>query len=321
MFTGEEAPVLAARLLSNTALNAHFPPIEIRLGTTRGTNALLEHKGAKNLLFITKGFADLLEIGTQARPDIFSLNVQKRKKLVDKIIEIDERIDAQGDILKPLETSKYRSQIINLKNEGFESFSVVFINSYKNNIHEFIFKNLLIECGLKFISVSSELSPLIKILERAETTVVNAYLSPLIENYLSDISTNTMADLLIMNSAGGLMRTENFEAKDSLLSGPAGGVVGAAYIGELIGKQKLITFDMGGTSTDVSRFHKNFDYKFELEIGPAHIYSPAISIETVAAGGGSICKFDGYKLSVGPESAGANPGPACYGAGGPLTIT
>lgn len=321
LFTGEEAPVLAARLLSNTALNAHFPPIEIRLGTTRGTNALLEHKGAKNLLFITKGFADLLEIGTQARPDIFSLNVQKRKKLVDKIIEIDERIDAQGDILKPLETSKYRSQIINLKNEGFESFSVVFINSYKNNIHEFIFKNLLIECGLKFISVSSELSPLIKILERAETTVVNAYLSPLIENYLSDISTNTMADLLIMNSAGGLMRTENFEAKDSLLSGPAGGVVGAAYIGELIGKQKLITFDMGGTSTDVSRFHKNFDYKFELEIGPAHIYSPAISIETVAAGGGSICKFDGYKLSVGPESAGANPGPACYGAGGPLTIT
>ncbi len=321
IYTGEEAPVVAARLLTQTSLKSKFPTMEIRLGTTKGTNALLEHKGAKNALFITKGFADLLEIGTQARPDIFSLNIQKRKSLVDKMIEVDERIDSHGNILKHLDISNYKTQIEKLKKEGFESFSIVFMNSYKNNIHELIFKTLLIESGLIYISVSSELSPLIKILERAETTVVNAYLSPIIENYVGNITQNTQADLRIMNSAGGLMHTENFEAKDSLLSGPAGGVVGAAYIGDLIGYQKLITFDMGGTSTDVSRFYKNFDYKYELEIGSAHIYSPAISIETVAAGGGSICNFDGYKLTVGPESAGANPGPACYGAGGPLTIT
>lgn len=321
IYTGEEAPVVAARLLTQTALKSSFPSIEIRLGTTKGTNALLEHKGARNVLFITKGFADLLEIGNQARPNIFSLNIQKRKPLVDKIIEIDERIDAQGNILKPIDSSAYQKQIQELKEEGFESFSIVFMNAYKNNIHEQEFKRLLIESDLKYISVSSELSPLIKILERAETTTVNAYLSPIIEHYLENITQNTQADLRVMNSAGGLMRTENYEAKDSLLSGPAGGVVGAAFIGELIDQDKLITFDMGGTSTDVSRFHKAFDYKYELEIGSAHIYSPAISIETVAAGGGSICSFDGYKLTVGPESAGANPGPACYGAGGPLTIT
>lgn len=321
IYTGEDAPVVAARLLTKTSLKASFPPIEIRLGTTKGTNALLEHKGARNVLFITKGFADLLEIGNQARPDIFSINIQKRKALVDKIIEIDERIDAKGNILKPLAISAYQKQIQALKEEGFESFSIVFMNAYKNNIHEQEFKQLLIEADLKYISVSTELSPLIKILERAETTTVNAYLSPIIEHYLDNITQNTQADLRVMNSAGGLMRTENYEAKDSLLSGPAGGVVGAAFIGDIIGQDKLITFDMGGTSTDVSRFHKAFDYKYELEIGSAHIYSPAIAIETVAAGGGSICSFDGYKLTVGPESAGANPGPACYGAGGPLTIT
>lgn len=321
IYTDEEAPVVAARLLTHTSLNSSFPPIEIRLGTTKGTNALLEHKGARNVLFITKGFADLLEIGTQARPDIFSLNIQKRKALVDKIIEIDERIDSKGNILKPIDISAYQEQIQELKEAGYESFSIVFMNSYKNKIHEQTFNQLLIDSGFKYISVSSKLSPLIKILERAETTTVNAYLSPIIEKYLDNIKENTQSDLRVMNSAGGLMRTENYEAKDSLLSGPAGGVVGAAYIGDLIGSDKLITFDMGGTSTDVSRFHKNFDYKYELEIGSAHIYSPAISIETVAAGGGSICSFDGYKLTVGPESAGAYPGPACYGAGGPLTIT
>lgn len=321
IYTHEEAPVVAARLLTQTPLDSPFPPTEIRLGTTRGTNALLEHKGSPNVLFITKGFADLLEIGNQARPDIFSIDIQKRKALVDKIIEIDERIDAKGNVLKSIKVSDYKIQIQALIDEGFETFSIVFMNAYKNNGHEQAFKQLLIDLGLKYISVSTELSPLIKILERAETTTVNAYLSPIIEQYLNNIVENTKADLRIMNSAGGLMLTENFEAKDSLLSGPAGGVVGAAFIGDSIEKDKLITFDMGGTSTDVSRFHQVFDYKYELEIGSAHIYSPAISIETVAAGGGSICAYDGYKLTVGPESAGANPGPACYGAGGPLCIT
>jgi 5-oxoprolinase (ATP-hydrolysing) len=321
IFTNEEAPVVVARLLTQTALDSTFPPMEIRLGTTKGTNALLENKGAKNALFITKGFKDLLEIGNQARPDIFSLNIQKRKALVDKIVEVDERIDSNGNILKALEPADYLKAINKIKEEGFESFSIVFMNAYKNNEHEQIFKKFLLQQGIKYLSVSSELSPLIKVLERAETTTVNAYLSPIIESYLKNISHNTNSNLRIMNSSGGLMRMQDFEAKDSLLSGPAGGVVGASFIGNLIQKPKLITFDMGGTSTDVSRFHDSFDYKYELQIGAAHIYSPAISIETVAAGGGSICGFDGYKLTVGPESAGANPGPACYGAGGPLTLT
>ncbi|MBN2237194.1 MAG: hydantoinase B/oxoprolinase family protein, partial [Bacteroidales bacterium] len=321
IFTGEEAPVVAARLLTQTQLQSTFPAMEIRLGTTRGTNALLEHKGASNVLFITKGFKDLLTIGNQARPDIFSLEIVKHASLVNEIIEIDERIDSKGNILKAIQTETYKETIRKLKEQGFESFSIVFLHSYLNNSHEQAFKQLLIEEGLQYISVSSELSPLIKVLERAETTTVNAYLAPIIKKYLQNITERTQANLRIMNSAGGLMNKENFEAKDSLLSGPAGGVVGASFIGKLIDNENLITFDMGGTSTDVSRFHSGFDYKYELEIGSAHIYSPAISIETVAAGGGSICGFDGYKLTVGPESAGANPGPACYGAGGPLTIT
>jgi 5-oxoprolinase (ATP-hydrolysing) len=321
IYTKEEAPVVAARLLTQTPLDKEFPETEIRLGTTRGTNALLEHKGSPNVLFITKGFADLLEIGNQARPDIFSIDIHKRRPLVDRIIEIDERINARGEIIKAIDPMAYKEQIEQLLAHGFESCSIVFMNAYKNDAHEVALKNLLLKMGFKYISVSTELSPLIKILERAETTTVNAYLSPIIEKYIHNITQNTKANLRIMNSAGGLMNTENFEAKDSLLSGPAGGVVGAAFIGETTKKEKLITFDMGGTSTDVSRFHKTFDYKYDLEIGSAHIYSPAISIETVAAGGGSICSFDGYKLSVGPESAGANPGPACYGAGGPLCIT
>jgi len=319
--SGDEAPVLAVRMVTGTGLTGSFQPMQMRLGTTKGTNTLLEHKGAGLVLFITKGFKDLLEIGTQQRPDIFSLNIKKRKPLPALIIEVEERIDATGKILKPLIPGEYKDLIAEIIQTGIESAAVVFMNAYCNPLHENQFKNLLEESGMKYISVSTGLSPLIKILERAETTTVNACLSPVIHNYLNKITSVTGTGLLVMNSAGGLMKAGTFHPKDSLLSGPAGGVVGAAAKGIAAGYDQLITFDMGGTSTDVSRYDKGFDYCYELEVGDAHIFSPAVAIETVAAGGGSVCGFDGFKLTVGPQSAGADPGPACYGMGGPLTLT
>ena len=318
----EEAPVLGARLITQTALNENFPDLTLKLGSTKGTNALLESKGAKTLFFVTRGFKDLLKIGTQARPDIFAMNVQKRKQITHRILEIDERINAKGNILKPLNELKIRKQLQTLRKEEIGAVAIALMNAYINPEHEIRLAEILQKEGFQFISTSTELSPLIKILNRAETTVVNAYLSPIIHNYVNRISEKVGdQSFQIMTSAGGLVSAQKFHPKDSLLSGPAGGVVGAKKIGEQSGFPKLITFDMGGTSTDVSRIDNEFDYRFELEVGDARINSPAIAIETVAAGGGSICGFDGYKLFVGPESAGAFPGPACYGAGGPLTIT
>ncbi|MCG6187386.1 hydantoinase B/oxoprolinase family protein [Maribellus maritimus] len=319
--SNEEAPVLGARLITQTGLNETFPDLSLKLGSTKGTNALLESKGAKTLFVVTNGFKDLLEIGTQARPDIFALNVQKRKQIARHIIEIDERIDAKGNVLKEIDIECIKKQLQPFKNE-IEAVAITLMNSYINPVHEMLLAKTLKEEGFKFVSTSTELSPLIKILNRAETTVVNAYLSPIIHNYVNRISEKIGDQLFqIMTSAGGLVSAGNFFPKDSLLSGPAGGVVGAKKIGDESGFQKLITFDMGGTSTDVSRIDGEFDYRFEQEVGDAKINSPAIAIETVAAGGGSICGFNGYKLFVGPESASAYPGPACYGAGGPLTVT
>jgi len=320
--SNEEAPVLGARLITQTALDEEFPDLIFRLGSTKGTNALLEHKGAKTLLIITKGFRDLLEIGDQARPDIFAMEVKKRRQIASHILEIDERIDAKGNLLTPVDPKKFRKQVIPFLNEGIESVAVTLMNAYLNPAHEIVVKKILEESGFPPVSVSSELSPLIKILNRAETTVANACLSPVIQTYVTRISEKIgNRPFHIMTSAGGLAHAANFHPKDSLLSGPAGGVVGASFVGEQSGYRKLIAFDMGGTSTDVSRFDGIFDYRFELEVGDARINSPALAIETVAAGGGSICRYDGYKLNVGPESAGAYPGPACYGAGGPLTLT
>ena len=320
--SGEEAPVLGARLITQTPLNEDFPELILKLGSTKGTNALLERKGARTLLIVTRGFKDLLEIGDQSRPDIFAMEVKKRQQINTFVLEADERTDARGDILKPLDPEKFRSQLMPFRKLKIEAVAVALMNSYINPAHEFLIKEILEESGFKSISVSYSLSPLIKILSRAETTVVNAYLSPIIQNYITLIKGKTGdCQFHIMTSAGGLVRADSFHPKDSLLSGPAGGVVGASLIAEKSGFTKIISFDMGGTSTDVSRVDRGFDYRYELEVGDARINSPAIAIETVAAGGGSICRFDGYKLNVGPESAGAFPGPACYGAGGPLTIT
>jgi 5-oxoprolinase (ATP-hydrolysing) len=320
--TGEEAPVLGIRLITNTPLEKPFPPVEIRLGTTKGTNALLEMRGSDTILITTAGFRDILQIGNQQRPDIFARRIVKPPPLTTEIIEVSERIDSQGNVLQELEINSLEEKLLCINNKNTKSVAISFINSYLNPIHEKKAAETARRLGFKFVTVSSELSSMIKFLDRTETTVVNAYLAPIIRNYLNDINKQLQAlKFRVMTSAGGLVRAALFEPVESLLSGPAGGVVGAAVIGRQQGERNLITFDMGGTSTDVSRFDGEYDYKYELEVGAAHIMSPALTIETVAAGGGSICGFDGYRLFVGPESAGADPGPACYGAGGPLTLT
>jgi 5-oxoprolinase (ATP-hydrolysing) len=320
--SNEEVPVLAARLLTETPLNKNFPLLEMRLGSTRGTNALLERKGARTAFITTKGFKDLLLIGTQQRKDLFALNVQKEKPLYDVVIEVDERIESDGSILKPILEKDFSKITGTLRKRKVDSVAIAFLNSYKNPAHELLLEKALKESGFSFISVSHRLSNQIKIVPRAETVLVNAYLSPIIKNYLSNIQQGLASgDLKIMTSSGGLSDATNFYPKDSLLSGPAGGVVGAATVAKLSSIDKLITFDMGGTSTDVSLYDQRYDYRYESKVGETKILSPSLAIETIAAGGGSICDYDGYRLTVGPHSAGASPGPACYGAGGPLTMT
>ena len=318
----EEAPVLASRIITNTPLSSSLPPLNMRLGSTRGTNALLENRGAHCALVITEGFKDLLLIGTQQRSEIFNLKIEKPAMLHEKVFEIEERVSAQGDILKEINEAKVKEMLLEIKSKGIDSIAVALINSYKNPHHENIIEALAKEAGIMFVAVSQKIAPAIKILNRATTAVINAYLAPVIETYLQNIKSKiSHGSLKVMSSAGGLYDSQFFAAKDSLLSGPAGGVVGAVSIGKSAGFSKIITFDMGGTSTDVARYENGFDYSFETKVGNAFLLSPSLSIETVAAGGGSICVYDGHKFTVGPESAGAWPGPACYGAGGPLTIT
>lgn len=318
----EEAPVLAARLITGTPAGELLPPINLRLATTKATNALLEEKGSPTVLFLTKGFGDLLTIGNQQRPDLFALEVEKPSPIYERTIEVKERLNSEGEEITPLDYSGLEEDVDELLHNGVTTAAVAFMHSYKNGAHEREFRKWLHKKGFKHVSISSELSPFIEILSRAETTLVNSYLAPVIEQYLEDVGSVIKGDnMYVMTSAGGLSRKDQFTPKDSLLSGPAGGVVGASSAGEKDGYSQVISLDMGGTSTDVARYNSDFEYVFEHSIGDAHLVAPALNIETVAAGGGSICYFDGHKLCVGPESAGAHPGPACYGAGGPLTIT
>ncbi len=318
----EEAPILATRLITQTALNDSLPPIAMRLGSTKGTNALLEKKGARTVLLITKGFRDLLYIGTQQRPHLFQLDIPEPELLYDHVIEVDERLDAQGNVQTPLTNRGIERIITDLNDIQPESIAIAFLHAYRNATHEQQLGNALRKAGFEFLSPSQELTPSIKILPRAQTALVNAYLSPVLHRYLSGIRNKLQGNkLLVMTSAGGLVDADFFHPKDSLLSGPAGGVVGAGRIAQALGFGQVLTFDMGGTSTDAARIAGGYDYRFVTKVGSAEMLSPSLEIETVAAGGGSICYFDGNKLTVGPESAGASPGPACYGAGGPLTIT
>ncbi len=321
----EEAPVLAARIVTRTPLGTPLPPLQMRLATTRGTNALLERKGQPPVLFITRGFRDLLEIGTQQRPDLFALDIVKPRQLYAEVIEIEERLCADGSVLRPLDLTALEADCARLIDTGHRVAAVALMHSYCNSAHEESLAEFLRSKGFTHVSTSSDLAQAIRLLPRAQTTVVNAYLAPVIDAYLSGVESQVGVDSLdqlhVMTSAGGLASPRSYHPKDSLLSGPAGGVVGAATVAQRSGFTRTVAFDMGGTSTDVSRFDNDYSYVFEHRVGDAFLMAPALAIETVAAGGGSICRCEGGRLRVGPESAGAYPGPACYGAGGPLTIT
>ncbi|MCB0683959.1 MAG: hydantoinase/oxoprolinase family protein, partial [Saprospiraceae bacterium] len=311
----EEAPVLAARLATATPLNRSLPPIRFRLGSTKGTNALLERKGARAVLLITKGFADLIAIGTQQRPHLFQLDIPDPVLLYDEVIEIDERIGVDGQIVHPLTQRELRRVRKALRVLQPESIAIALLHAYAFPEHERMLAEAIRTDGWPFVSVSHELSPTVQLLPRAQTTLVNAYLAPVLERYLMGIAESLSPvagrpSLRVMTSSGGLVEAGQFHPKDSLLSGPAGGVVGAARIGKQLGYTQILTLDMGGTSTDTARYDGNFHYELETAIGGVRLRNPALAIETVAAGGGSICAFDGHRLQVGPESAGAFPGPA-----------
>ncbi|MDJ0765341.1 MAG: hydantoinase B/oxoprolinase family protein [Myxococcota bacterium] len=322
LLSPEEAPLLAARLITDTPADSPLPPIAMRLATTRGTNALLTKTGTPPVLFVTTGFTDLLEIGNQARPDLFALEVKKPRPVYARVVAVPGRLDAAGQEILPLDADVVAQAAQELAEQGHRTAAVALLHADKNPAHEQRVADCLDQAGFTHISCSADLVPFIKIGLRAETAVVDAYLSPVIKSYLQQIrATLSQGSLFVMTSTGGLVSAGSFRAKDSLLSGPAGGIAGAAAAGWASGIARLIAFDMGGTSTDVARYDGDFEYIFDHAVGDVHLSATALAIESVAAGGGSICSFDGIRLKVGPESASADPGPACYGAGGPLTIT
>lgn len=321
--TGEEALVVAARLLTGTALGQDFPPLDFRLATTRATNALLERKIAPVILFTNRGFEDLPHIGDQRRPDLFAIAPSLPPPLLVASVGLSGRLDAGGRELEPLDTTDLAARARDAR-AAFPgaTAAVALLHAYRNPAHELAAEAILREAGFEHVARSSALAATIKLLPRLQTTLVEAALAPGIRAFLHGVSGPTrQTDHWMMNSAGGLVPAEGFAAKDALLSGPAAGAVGAATIARGLGWEKVLTFDMGGTSTDVARMDGRFPYQFEHQVGDARLFFPSIKIETVAAGGGSICRWADGRLQVGPESAGATPGPACYGKGGPLTVT
>ncbi len=320
---GDEAPVAAARILTGTPAGEVLPPVDFRVATTRGTNALLERKGAPVFLVVSRGFSDLLEIRDQRRELLFSLAQPSHPPLATAIHACGGRLDAAGREIEPLEIAGLREAAREAAAQGIRSAAVALLHSWANPEHERRVAEILREEGFSHVCLSSGAAPMIRLLPRAETAVADAYLAPIMDSFVNRIS-GAMAEgekPWLMTSAGGLVPAGGFRAKDSLLSGPAGGLVGAAEIARAAGFPRVLTFDMGGTSTDVARIDGPFTWRQEQEIGPARVFAPALRIETVAAGGGSICRWRNGRLEVGPESAGADPGPACYGRGGPLTLT
>ena len=299
----------------------------IKMGTTVATNALLERKGERTLLAITKGFADILRIGYQQRPKLFSLDIQLPDMIYSDIVEIDERVDIKGDVLIKLDLSNTKKILTEAFNEGFKSIAIVLLHGYRYQEHEIQISVIAKQIGFEQISVSHKISPLMKIIPRGDTTVVDAYLSPILRRYVNQVKAElgqtqqNFGKLMFMQSNGGLTDANYFQGKDAILSGPAGGVVGMVKTGEKIGLHKLIGFDMGGTSTDVCHYNSEYERTLETELAGVRLRSPMMLINTVAAGGGSILYFDGSRYRVGPDSAGAFPGPACYRNGGPLTVT
>ena len=296
------------------------------MGTTVATNALLERKGERLALVTTRGFRDALRIGYQERKNIFATEIIKAAALYDQVVEINERVLANGTVEIAFDEDEARAALKALKEQGYDALAIVFMHAYKFPQHEAALAAIAREMGFGQVSVSHEVSPLIKLVGRGDTTVIDAYLSPVLRRYVRQVSTEldiarTGARVMFMMSSGGLTAADMFQGKDAILSGPAGGVVGLARTGIEAGFPHVIGFDMGGTSTDVAHFDGEYERAFETEVAGVRVRAPMMLIHTVAAGGGSILHFDDGRFRVGPDSAGANPGPACYRNGGPLAVT
>ncbi len=321
----DDAALAGIRDLLGVARDAPIPAVRIaavKMGTTIATNALLERKGEPSALFITRGFRDALRIGYQNRPRIFDRHIVLPVMLYSAVHEIDERLGAHGEVLTPLDLRQARREIEAAHALGLRACAIVLMHGYRYPQHEQQLAALARECGFTQISVSHQVSPLMKLVSRGDTTVADAYLSPVLRRYVDRITSELPAvKVMFMQSSGGLTDARRFHGKDSVLSGPAGGVVGMVRTAQAAGFERIIGFDMGGTSTDVSHFAGEYERAFDTLVAGVRMRAPMMSIHTVAAGGGSILHFDGARMRVGPNSAGAQPGPACYGRGGPLTVT
>ncbi|MDH2434472.1 hydantoinase B/oxoprolinase family protein [Pokkaliibacter sp. MBI-7] len=294
----------------------------VKMGTTVATNALLERKGEKTVLFITEGFADALRIAYQNRPRLFDLEVLLPERLYHKVVEVQERVGAHGEPVTPLNSERTLADLHAAYAEGYRAIAIVLMHGYRYADHEQLIADLAREVGFTQISTSHQASPLMKLVSRGDTTVVDAYLSPILRRYVEQVAAEMPGvNLQFMQSSGGLTDAHRFQGKDAILSGPAGGIVGMVRTGELAGFERIIGFDMGGTSTDVSHYAGEYEREFETQVAGVRMRAPMMSIHTVAAGGGSVLQFDGARYRVGPESAGANPGPASYRRGGPLAVT
>ncbi|MCH8567911.1 MAG: hydantoinase B/oxoprolinase family protein [Balneolales bacterium] len=322
--SGEDAPVTAARLLTGTPPGRPLPNIQMRLAGTQTTNALLEGKYPKAMLLVSRGFRDLLEIGSQQRPNLFSLRVQKTAGLFAHTEDVAGRMGQNGEITEHLDVFRLRELALKYRQKGITTVAVCLINAWISDTQEKEAAAILKECGFSTVVLSSETAPLIHYHDRAQTTLVNAVLSPVLESWRKDLEQAApVSEKWVMTSSAGLKQFSQYQPSQSLLSGPAAGVLGAMKAARDAGltDSGIITFDMGGTSTDVARTSGSVPVNFRHRVGAAAVMEAAVDIETVAAGGGSIVSFDGYVIRTGPESAGALPGPACYGNGGPLTIT
>jgi 5-oxoprolinase (ATP-hydrolysing) len=321
----QDAALAGIRHLLGLAADAPIPVARIeavKMGTTVATNALLERKGEPTALAITRGFRDALRIAYQNRPRLFDRHIVLPELLYQQVVEIDERVGAHGDVLRPLDLAATRVALQSVYDQGLRSLAIVFMHGYRFTEHEAAAARIAREIGFTQVSVSHQVSPMMKLVARGDTTVVDAYLSPILRRYVDQVAAQMPGvNLQFMQSNGGLTDARSFHGKDSILSGPAGGIVGMVRASQLAGFDRVIGFDMGGTSTDVSHFSGEFERVFETQVAGVRMRAPMMSIHTVAAGGGSILHFDGSRYRVGPDSAGANPGPASYRRGGPLAVT
>jgi 5-oxoprolinase (ATP-hydrolysing) len=329
-----DAAVAGIRQLLGLAADAPITPdrvASVRMGTTVATNALLERKGEPTLLVTTRGFRDALRIAYQARPRLFDRHIVLPELLYGAVVEAAERVGAQGEVVLPLDEPLLKQELLAQYQQGLRSVAIVFMHGWRYTAHEQAAARLAREAGFTQISTSHQTSPLMKFVSRGDTTVVDAYLSPILRRYVDQVAAQMPGvPLLFMQSSGGLTDAHAFQGKDAILSGPAGGIVGMARTAELAHRHagegerspvRVIGFDMGGTSTDVSHYAGQFEREFDTQVAGVRLRAPMMSIHTVAAGGGSILRFDGARLRVGPDSAGANPGPASYRRGGPLALT